>query len=116
MAKKSASRDYEAFARLVRQRRLDLGLRQEALALSALGNPDRKSFVSAIENTRLNKITPATAQKLSGALGLTREDVPTTLRWPSSDFPSPIEQRLSVLEARAASGDVPFDDQAKRIP
>lgn len=95
-----ALRDYEAFGQLVRERRLALGLSQEALAAAALGNPDRKSFVSAIENNRLTKITSNTAKKLSGPLGLAREDVPASMRWPSANGPTPTEERLSALEAR----------------
>lgn len=104
--------DYRAFGQLVRQRRRALGLSQEALASDALGNPDRKSYVSAIENTRLQTITPSTAQKLSGPLGLTLEDVPASLRWPVPNAPSPIEERLSALEAQRAAGGQAPDDTA----
>ncbi len=112
MAEKTEVEDFQAFGKLVRQRRQTLGLSQEALASDALGNPDRKSFVSAIENNRLKTITPSTAQKLSGALGLSVEDVPASLRWPLSDAPSPIEARLRALEAQQAAQAPAIDDKA----
>ncbi len=111
MADGAILEDYEVFGRLVRHRRRHLGLSQEALASEALGNPDRKSFVSAIENARLDKITPNTAQKLSGPLGLTLEDVPASLRWPVTDDPSPIEKRLRALEAQMETGHPAIDDR-----
>ncbi|MGR3564289.1 MAG: helix-turn-helix domain-containing protein [Heliomarina sp.] len=112
MAEKTEVEDFQAFGKLVRQRRQTLGLSQEALASDALGNPDRKSFVSAIENNRLKTITPSTAQKLSGALGLSVEDVPASLRWPLSDSPSPIEARLRALEAQQAAQAPAINDKA----
>ena len=112
MAEKTEVEDIQAFGKLVRQRRQTLGLSQEALASDALGNPDRKSFVSAIENNRLKTITPSTAQKLSGALGLSVQDVPASLRWPLSDAPSPIEARLRALEAQQAAQAPAIDDKA----
>jgi len=112
MAVRSEITDYDTFAQLVRTRRRDLGLSQEALASAALGNPDRKSFVSAVENSRLEKITPNTAQKLSGPLGLSVEDVPASLRWPTVDDPSPTEERLRALEARSAAAPAEVDDHA----
>lgn len=104
--------DCEAFGLLVRMRRLNLGLSQEALAEEALGNPDRKSYVSAVENNRLTKITPNTARKLSGPLGLDRADVPASLRWPSANGPSTTEERLRALEARIPTEQVAIEDQA----
>ena len=112
MAEKTEVEDFQAFGKLVRQRRQTLGLSQEALASDALGNPDRKSFVSAIENNRLKTITPSTAQKLSGALGLSVEDVPSSLRWPLSGAPSPIEARLRALEEQQAAQVPAIDDKA----
>lgn len=112
MSTRSKSTDYDAFGQIVRHRRRQLGLSQEALASAALGNPDRKSFVSAIENSRLEKITPNTAQKLSGPLGLTAEDMPASLRWPTPNDPSPIEERLQALERQSAVAQVEIDDHA----
>ncbi|ABD56453.1 helix-turn-helix domain-containing protein [Jannaschia sp. CCS1] len=108
----AARDDCEEFGRLVRKRRLDLGLSQEALAEAALGNPDRKSFISAIENNRLTKITPNTARKLSGPLGLNRGDIPTSLRWPSANGPLPTEERLRALEAKHAPDQFAIEDRA----
>ncbi|KIT15170.1 hypothetical protein jaqu_31150 [Jannaschia aquimarina] len=85
---------------------------QEALAAAALGNADRKSFVSAIENNRLAKVTPATARKLSGPLGLTRADLPAALRWPSASDPSPMEARLLALEAANLAAPQAIEEQA----
>ncbi len=104
--------DYVAFGNIVRKRRRELGLSQEALASAALGNPDRKTFVSAIENSRLEKVTPNTAQKLSGPLGLTIDDVPASLRWPSASDPSPIETRLTVLESQYAAAQSELEERA----
>lgn len=105
-----AVKDYEDFGRLIRRRRQALGLSQEALATEALGNPDRKSFVSAIENNRLSKITPSTAQRLSGPLGLVPEDLPAALRWPTPNAPAPTEERLRALEAQHAAQPAALQD------
>ncbi|GFE65734.1 helix-turn-helix domain-containing protein [Litoreibacter roseus] len=107
-----ATNDYEAFGDLVRRRRHALGMSQESLAAEALGNADRKSFVSAIENNRLAKVTPATAKKLSGPLGLTRSDLPAALRWPSASDPSPTEARLLALEAAKHAAPRAIEEQA----
>lgn len=105
MASTTEVEDFERFGQLVRERRTAAGLSQEALAATALGNPDRKSFISALENNRLAKVTPGTAQKLCGPLGLSRADVPASLRWPSAEDPAPTEARLQALEARSAEVD-----------
>lgn len=76
------SSDLASFGLTVRSRRQRLGLSQEALAAAALGNPDRKSYISAIENNRLPKITPETARRLAGALDMAASDVPPALWWP----------------------------------
>ncbi len=112
MKQLSTSQDYEIFGQLVRSRRSALGLSQEALAEAALGNPDRKSYVSALENNRLSKITPNTALRFSDPLGLSREDIPASLRWPSSDDPAPIEDRLRALEFRQAEHPMVAEERA----
>lgn len=110
MASTSIDNDQKAFGQLVRGRRLALGLTQEALALEALGNPDRKSFVSAIENNRVHRITPNTAQRLSGPLGLTAPDVPASLRWHMLGDLPPTEERLQALEAQQRLRSQTLDD------
>jgi len=80
------SSDVAVFGDLVKRRRKHLRYTQEALAAAALGNMDRKGYISNVERGLLPKITPATAQKLCNTLGIDVGDVPPTLRWvPHSD-------------------------------
>ncbi|WP_333712369.1 helix-turn-helix domain-containing protein [Yoonia sp.] len=90
--------DADTFGRLVKERRRAMGMSQEALAATALGNPDRKSFVSAVENNRLSKITPNTAQRLCAALGISRDEIPVFMHWPEIAGEHRIAQRLQALE------------------
>ncbi|MEM9583528.1 MAG: helix-turn-helix transcriptional regulator [Pseudomonadota bacterium] len=91
--------DKKLFGQLVRNRRQALGLSQEALAIEALGNPDRKSFISAVENDRLAKVTPNTAAKLCGPLNLAREEIPASLRWPLRDSAGPVGGQTDDADA-----------------
>jgi transcriptional regulator with XRE-family HTH domain len=99
-----STNETQAFGRQVRVRREALTLSQEALAAAAFGNPDRKSYVSALENGRLASITPATAKKLAQALEIAAEDVPAGLRWQDEEYVSPLEARLAALEDRLMAG------------
>jgi hypothetical protein len=71
------------------------------LAAEALGNPDRKTFVSALENNRLAKITPNTAKRFSAPLGLRPEDVPASLRWPGLRLAAVSEAPLPAQNGQA---------------
>ncbi|MFD0916473.1 helix-turn-helix domain-containing protein [Pseudahrensia aquimaris] len=73
--------DLSAFGVLVKQRRTTLGLTQEALAAEALGNLDRKGYISNIERGTRPRITSATAKKICDALEIDLADVPASLRW-----------------------------------
>ncbi len=103
------------FGRQVRARREALALSQEAVAAAAFGNPDRKSYVSALENGRLATITPATARKLAGALDLLPEDVPPGLRWHEEAYVSPLESRIAALEERFTSNGRDHDPEADLV-
>lgn len=72
--------DIAAFAALIRARRKALGLSQEAVAAQAFGNPDRKTFISAIENKRQPRITVDTATKIAGTLDIHIDELPATMR------------------------------------
>ena len=76
--------DALAFGDLVKMRRKQQGYTQEALAASALGNMDRKGYISNVERGNLPKITPATVQKLCETLGIGAGEVPMSLRWGDS--------------------------------
>jgi transcriptional regulator with XRE-family HTH domain len=66
------------FGELVRIQRTRQLLTQEVLAALAFDNPDRKSYVSNVENNRLKGLTPETARKLADVLGIARGDVPVS--------------------------------------
>jgi transcriptional regulator with XRE-family HTH domain len=68
------------FADLIRQRRKDLHLSQEAVAAAAFDNPDRKTFVSALENNRRQNITLETALKIANTLEIAMEDLPASFQ------------------------------------
>ena len=72
--------DLNAFAEIIRARRKSLGLSQEAVAAEAFGNPDRKSYLSALENKRRPRITVDTATKIAAALDIPIDDLPRSLR------------------------------------
>jgi len=72
--------DLAQFGALVRARRKALGLSQEAVAAAAFDNPDRKGFVSAIENARRSGVSLETALKLAGTLDISLEQLPASLR------------------------------------
>ncbi|MEM9879094.1 MAG: helix-turn-helix domain-containing protein [Pseudomonadota bacterium] len=74
-----------SFGRLVRAQRKAQNLSQEALAAAAFGNPDRKSYISAIENARRPNLTAATVKKIAEALSLRPEQIPTALRLLTTD-------------------------------
>ncbi len=72
--------DLAQFGALVRARRKALKLSQEAVAAAAFDNPDRKSFVSAIENARRSGVSLETALKLAATLNIPLQDLPASLR------------------------------------
>jgi transcriptional regulator with XRE-family HTH domain len=98
-------KETQEFGRQVRARRESLTLSQEALAAAAFGNPDRKTYISALENGRRAGVTPATAKKLARVLEIPVEDVPPGLRWREGGYASPLEDRLATLEDRVAAQD-----------
>lgn len=110
-----SAEDTLKFGQQVRARREALALSQEAIAAAAFGNPDRKSYISALENGRLATITPATARKLAGALDLVPEDLPPGLRWREEEYVSPLEGRIAALEARLAAESPAQDTEAAMI-
>jgi len=67
------------FGKLVRARRTEKGLSQEALAAAALGNPDRKGYISQLENGKLPNITALTLQKIARALDIPQADIDSLL-------------------------------------
>lgn len=81
--------DVIKFGRLVRQARAELSLTQEALAAAALGNPDRKGYISNIEKGRLPGITSDTVRKIAEAIDLSVQDIPVSLRWHGALVTSP---------------------------
>ncbi|MCA3441720.1 MAG: helix-turn-helix transcriptional regulator [Rhodobacter sp.] len=68
-----------AFGKLVRARRTEKGLSQEALAAAALSNADRKGYISQLENGRLANITALTLQKFARALEIPQADIDSLL-------------------------------------
>jgi len=81
--------DILVFGELARKRRLELNLTQEALAAAALGNLDRKGYISNVEQGKLPTITPSTVKKICDALEIKLMEVPGSLRWqePPSETP-----------------------------
>lgn len=77
--------DVHAFGKLVRARRREQRISQEALAAEAFGNPNRKGYVSALENGRLNGLRSETVKRLADALALGRQEIPWSLRWPEPE-------------------------------
>ena len=73
--------DRRTFGQLVRKHRHRQRLTQEALAALAFGNPDRKSYISSVENDKLSGITSQTVRKIADALSIPRDEIPETLRW-----------------------------------
>ncbi|MCA3452258.1 MAG: helix-turn-helix transcriptional regulator [Rhodobacter sp.] len=67
------------FGKLVRARRTEKGLSQEALAAAALSNADRKGYISQLENGRLPNITALTLQKIARALDIPQADIDSLL-------------------------------------
>lgn len=65
----------ERFGRLVRVRRGIEGLTQEALAIRAFGDAERKSRISELENGRINNPQQRTIDALAVALGITPEEL-----------------------------------------
>jgi len=72
--------DMATFATLIRDRRKALGLSQEAVAASAFGNLNRKTYVSALENNRRSGITLHSALRLAEALQIAPQDLPSSLQ------------------------------------
>ena len=98
----TAGDDVRRFAEIVRARRRELGLSQEAVAAQAFGNPDRKTYVSALENKRRSRITVDTATKLAAALEMPSADLPASLRPPVLPEPA-AEAAASRAESIAAA-------------
>lgn len=92
--------ELKAFGELVRARRKSARLSQEALAAVALGNGNRKGYISTIENARVSGLTPDTAKRLAEALGIQRQEVPASLRWPLAGTPGDVELTREALEAQ----------------
>ncbi|HEY5723982.1 MAG TPA: pentapeptide repeat-containing protein [Allosphingosinicella sp.] len=77
--------DAQKFGLAVRGTRTQHGWTQEWLAEAALGNADRKGYVSRVEKGLIPNITRETVRKLATALGIDRRSVPTSLQWPPAD-------------------------------
>jgi len=77
--------DLEIFGEVVKSSRLLRKWSQEALAIEAFSNGDRKSYVSKIENGKQQNITTTTVKSLAVALDIDPEDIPSSLRWPEAD-------------------------------
>ncbi|MEX0408378.1 helix-turn-helix transcriptional regulator [Aquibium sp. LZ166] len=67
--------DMVQFGALVRARRTQRGMTLQSLALEALGNEDRKGYVSQIENAKLPNVTALTVQKLARVLEIPRSEI-----------------------------------------
>ncbi|MCA3448678.1 MAG: helix-turn-helix transcriptional regulator, partial [Rhodobacter sp.] len=67
------------FGKLVRAKRAEKGLSQEALAEAALSNADRKGYISQLENGKLPNITALTLQKIARALDIPQADIDSLL-------------------------------------
>ncbi|PCH81186.1 MAG: hypothetical protein COB90_05240 [Hyphomicrobiales bacterium] len=81
---KNDDSDVVRFGKLVREKRVALGWSQEALASTAFNNPDRKGYVSLIENGQIPNIERATVQNVARALNIDIEEIPRALRWPEA--------------------------------
>lgn len=95
--------DVVVFGNLVRAKRNQIGISQEAVAAAVFGNPDRKSFVSAIENARRPNLTWQTTQQLAASLGIARDEVPPSLQWPQTEKPMTSDSSDGAAIARALS-------------
>jgi len=73
--------DLQKFGNLVKERRQASLLSQEALAATALGNPDRKGYISNIERGKRSELTFATVKKICEALQISIVDIPSSLHW-----------------------------------
>lgn len=96
--------DIMTFGRLVRQARTKLGLTQEALAAEALGNADRKGYISNIENGRLPGITSDTVRKIAEAIDISAEQVPVSLHWHDALVTQPAETEPEMHAGSQATG------------
>jgi transcriptional regulator with XRE-family HTH domain len=67
------------FGKLVRAKRTEKRLSQEALAEAALSNADRKGYISQLENGKLPNITALTLQKIARALDIPQADIESLL-------------------------------------
>jgi transcriptional regulator with XRE-family HTH domain len=67
------------FGKLVRAKRTEKRLSQEALAEAALSNADRKGYISQLENGKLPNITALTLQKIARALDIPQADIDSLL-------------------------------------
>jgi len=63
------------FGRLLKARRGQKKWSQETLAREALGNPDRKSYVSALENGKLAQVSATTIQRLADCLDIPQSEI-----------------------------------------
>lgn len=84
------------FADLIRTRRKELHLSQEAVAAAAFDNPDRKTFVSALENNRRPNITLETALKIAGTLEIPVDQLPVSFQ-PSQLAPDVTTQATAKI-------------------
>lgn len=80
---RSPKDDLITFGGLVRERRKSEGWTQETLADKALGNVNRSSYISDVENGKQN-LLPSSTLSIANALRVKREEIPESLRWPES--------------------------------
>jgi len=95
--------DTLVFGELARKRRVELKLTQEALAAAALGNLDRKGYISNVEQGKLPTITPSTVRKICDVLEIDIADVPPSLRWQKL----PDESLQSAIQSNEADPQYP---------
>ena len=74
-----SSLSVEQFGALVRARRTEKGWSQEALAAAALGNGDRKGYISSIENGKQPNVTALTMQNIARALDMSTDEIDAML-------------------------------------
>lgn len=93
----SVESDAIKLGHLVREQRIVLGWTLENVADEAFSNPDRKGYVSRIENGRIPNITRATVRSIARALHIDREKIPHALRWVEPlEIPRPISPGIGL--------------------
>ncbi|MEM9342427.1 MAG: helix-turn-helix domain-containing protein [Pseudomonadota bacterium] len=107
--------ELKAFGELVRTRRKSARLSQEALAAVALGNGNRKGYISTIENGRVTGLKPETAQRLAEALDIDRQEVPASLRWPVPEASDAIAKEALDERMDALLPVVRFVEEQRRL-